>query len=123
MARPAELICLSAAVPELGRHRFRVLWRGEERGALLVRFGGVVYGWLNRCVHMPRELDCESSRVFDDSGTMLRCSMHGITYRADTGECLSPICTGAALTPVRVEERDGQVWLVDKRGRLPGGGI
>jgi nitrite reductase/ring-hydroxylating ferredoxin subunit len=44
--------------------------------------------------------------------------MHGITYKPETGECLSEICAGKSLTQLRVEERDGVVYLVDKRAQL-----
>lgn len=117
-AKAPSPVCASAVLAELGSHRFRVLYRGEPREAILVRFQGIAYGYLNQCVHMPRELDCEHCHVFDRAGTSIRCSMHGITYRPETGECLSEICAGKSLTPIRVEERGGVVYLADKRARL-----
>lgn len=117
-ARAPGPVCPSAALAELGSRRFSILYRGEPREAILVRFQGTAYGYLNQCVHMPRELDCEHCHVFDQAGSSIRCSMHGITYRPETGECLSEICAGESLTQLRVEERDGVVYLVDKRARL-----
>ena len=111
----AAPICPSADLAELGRHRFRVLYRGTPREAILVRFQGVVYGYLNQCVHMPKELDCEHCHVFDAAGESIRCSMHGITYAPTTGECLSEICAGESLTRLRVQERDGILYLTEKR--------
>jgi len=116
----AAPICPSTELAELGRHRFRVLYRGTPREAILVRFQGVVYGYLNQCVHMPKELDCEQPRVFDAAGESIRCSMHGITYTPATGECLSEICAGESLTPLRVQERDGMLYLTEKRTTLLG---
>ncbi len=117
-AKAQSAVCASDALPELGSHRFHVLYRGESRQALLVRFQGTAYGYLNRCVHMPRELDCEHYRVFDEAGSSIRCSMHGITYRPETGECLSEICAGKSLTPLRIREQGDVIYLVDKRARL-----
>jgi len=102
----------------LGSHGFQVLYRGVKREAILVRFRGVAYGYLNQCVHMPRQLDGEEPRVFDEAGGAIRCSMHGITYRPETGECLSEIGAGKSLTPLRVDEREAVLYLTDKRASL-----
>ena len=118
LPRTAAPICPSAALAELGRHRLRVRYRGEPREAILVRFRGVAYGYLNQCVHMPKELDCEHCHVFDAAGESIRCSMHGITYAPTTGECLSEICAGESLTRLRVQERDGTLYLTEKRTTL-----
>lgn len=111
-------ICASGDVPELGKYSFNVDYRGENQGAILIRFKGAVYGFLNRCVHMPRALDCEHCYIFDESGRFLQCSMHMICYEPTTGECLSEICAGKKLTALRVEERDGAVYLTDKRAAV-----
>lgn len=111
-------ICHSAQLVELGSHGFHVSYRGAPFAAILVRFRGVAYAYLNQCLHMPRPLDGEEPRVFDESGVALRCTMHGITYQPETGACLSEICAGKALTPVRVEERDNVIYLTDRRAVL-----
>jgi nitrite reductase/ring-hydroxylating ferredoxin subunit len=103
---------------ELGSHRFRIRYRGDPREAILVRFRGVAYGYLNQCVHMPKELDCEQCHIFDAAGASIRCSMHGITYDPRTGACLSEICAGRSLTPLRVQEREGTLYLTEKRTTL-----
>ena len=108
-------ICASDAVAELGKYAFTVDYRGARQAALLIRFRGKLYGYLNQCVHMPRTLDCEEPDVFDEAGRYLRCSMHTIHYEPTTGECLSEICAGKSLTALKVEERDGIVYLADKR--------
>ena len=115
---PMVPICPSASVAESGKFGFRIFYRGRPSEALLVRFQGDVRGYLNQCVHMPRPLDCEHDCIFDESGRHLRCSMHGIIYDPVNGECRSEICEGRALTAVKVQERDGYVYLVDKRARL-----
>ena len=114
-----KLICPSDALAELGSFKFRVDYRRETREGILVRHRGVAYGYLNRCVHMPKALDCERPEIFDDSGQSIRCSMHGITYEPDTGLCKSEICAGKSLTALKILEREGCIFLADKRGRLP----
>jgi hypothetical protein len=45
--RIPEIICSGLQVPELGQFCFFVNYRGTERSAILVRFRGRVYGYLN----------------------------------------------------------------------------
>lgn len=117
----AEFICYDADVAERGQHVFTVDYRGVRRGALLIRYEGIVYGYLNRCVHMPKPLDVEHDRLFDDTGRYLQCSMHTIRYEPATGECISEICAGQRLTALKVREAAGMIYLVDKRARLAAG--
>lgn len=88
-ARP-QRICASDALRELDSYCFSVQCWGKHRDAILIRHAGEVYGYLNQCTHMPRRLDCEDPRVFDDSGRFPRCSMHGIIY--DTARCSRKTC-------------------------------
>lgn len=62
--RLPAIICTGEEVAELGKYLFFVNYRGQRRSALLIRFQGVVYGYLNQCVHMPKPLDVEQSRIF-----------------------------------------------------------
>lgn len=119
--RTAELICPVSAVAERGTHVFAVDYRGVRASALLIRYEGIVHGYLNRCVHMPKPLDVEHGRLFDDTGRYLQCSMHTIRYEPTTGECVSEICAGKRLTALKVREEAGLIYLVDKRARLPAG--
>jgi nitrite reductase/ring-hydroxylating ferredoxin subunit len=83
-----EPICPGLHVLELGKFPFSIHYRGGRRDAILVRFKGVVYGYLNQCVHMPRALDCEHDDIFDETGQYLQCSMHTICYDPVSGESL-----------------------------------
>ncbi len=113
-----EPICSGLQVAERGKFPFAIQYRGVRRDAILIRFQGVVYGYLNQCVHMPKPLDCEQSHIFDDTGQYLQCSMHTICYDPVTGESLSEICAGKKLTAVHVREEGGWVYLVDKRATM-----
>ena len=55
--------------------------------AFAVRHEHVVHAYLNRCSHVPMELDWLPNQVFDSSGHWLLCSTHGAMYRPDTGAC------------------------------------
>jgi nitrite reductase/ring-hydroxylating ferredoxin subunit len=108
-------ICPSSQINELGKFPFMIRYRGEKRNAVLIRFKGQVYGYLNQCVHMPRTLDCEDEHIFDDSERYLQCSMHSICYDPVTGESVSEICAGKKLTALKIIEEEGWVYLLDKK--------
>ncbi|MAF01045.1 Rieske (2Fe-2S) protein [Herbaspirillum huttiense] len=116
MTTPEEIfICPSAALQEggLGK-RFPVQVHGDETTGFVVRYGGVVYGYLNRCAHVPIELDWAEGEFFESSGLYLMCATHGAVYAPDTGKCAGGPCTGAHLRKIMAVERDGQVfWRPD----------
>jgi nitrite reductase/ring-hydroxylating ferredoxin subunit len=118
---PRFAVCPSAAL-ENGQHRkLKMVFEGREEECLVLRFDDRVYAYINRCVHMPRRLDCEQSRIFDRTGRHLRCSMHGIVYRPETGASLSTMCEGERLRAVGVYEEDGEVGIADFRVAATGG--
>jgi len=107
--------CASEALAD-GRHlKVKLRFEGREEECLLVRFDGKCYAYINRCVHMPRPLDCEKDLVFDHTGRYLRCSMHGMVYTPETGTSISTMCEGEQLRAVAVYEEDGLVGIDDYR--------
>jgi len=112
MAGRERLICASEALKDADKAvRFEVEYFGENTPAFVVRFVGRVYGYLNRCGHMPMELDWREGDIFDLEGRDLICSTHGATYSAASGKCLGGPCGGAPLVPLQVKERDGKVYF------------
>ncbi len=110
MAEDGRLICASADLADSGRAvRFEVEYFGEKAPAFAVRYKGRVYGYLNRCSHLPMELDWREGEVFDSEGRDLICSTHGATYAPDSGRCLGGPCGRVPLVPLQLEERDGKV--------------
>jgi nitrite reductase/ring-hydroxylating ferredoxin subunit len=71
-----------------------------------IRYDGQVHGYLNRCAHVPMELDWVEGQFFDSSGLYLMCATHGAIYAPESGRCVGGPCRGARLRPVRVQERD-----------------
>jgi nitrite reductase/ring-hydroxylating ferredoxin subunit len=83
-----------------------------------VRYGGEAYGYLNRCAHVPMELDWAEGQFFESSGLYLMCATHGAIYAPDTGKCVGGPCRGGRLRSVQVDERDtpdgrAVFWLPD----------
>ena len=111
----AECICPASQVPERGKFAFTVNYRGTRRGALLIRYQGIVYGYLNQCMHMGRALDAEQRPLFDETGRYLQCSVHKVCYEPATGVVVSELCAGKSLTALKVREESGAVYLIEKR--------
>lgn len=112
-ARP-EPICASSALLEGGRGvRFEVRWRGERTAAFAIRHRGRAHAYLNRCGHVPVELDWQPGEFFDVSRLYLLCATHGALYDPASGACLGGRCDGRGLVVLPIEERDGHVYLIE----------
>src|SRR5437867_1790537 len=112
MAARELVICSSADLAESGDGvRFEVDVEGKPEAAFAVRYRGRVYAYLNRCAHMPMELDWTPGKFFDVWGLHLICSTHGATYAPVTGRCVRGTCYEDGLVPIAVEERDGRVFV------------
>jgi nitrite reductase/ring-hydroxylating ferredoxin subunit len=113
MADAARLICRSSALVDAGHGvRFEAEYFGAPAPAFVVRHGGRVHGYLNRCAHVAMELDWQEGVFFDSTGSVLICSTHGATYEPASGRCLGGPCNGAGLVKLRLEERDGAVYFM-----------
>ena len=100
--------------------RFPVRAFGDPATGFVVRFGGQVYAYLNRCAHVPTELDWVKGQFFESSGEFLMCATHGAVYRPESGVCAGGPCRGARLRAIAVREADGQVlWQPDERIGAP----
>lgn len=104
-------LCATDALVEGGTaHVFDLLeWRRPAR-AFVLRFDGGVHGYINRCAHVPVELDWQPGRVFDDTGRWLICAVHGAVYDPASGLCVSGPCTHKRLKPISVREEGGVVY-------------
>jgi nitrite reductase/ring-hydroxylating ferredoxin subunit len=104
-------ICEASELEEGGKGvRFPVTAGMEDTTGFVVRYGGKVYGYLNRCAHIPIELDWAEGEFFESSGLYLMCSTHGAIYDPETGRCAGGPCRGGRLRPVAVLERDGKIY-------------
>jgi nitrite reductase/ring-hydroxylating ferredoxin subunit len=112
---PQFPFCSSEALAEGCHLKLKMTFEGRDEECLLVRFRDKCYAYINRCVHMPRPLDCEKDLVFDQSGLYLRCSMHGIVYTPETGTSVSALCEGERLRAVSIYEENGEVGIADWR--------
>lgn len=108
---PPQRLCAAVELAEKGRAvLFDVLHFHEPARAFALRFDGRVVAYLNRCVHVPTELDWQPGEFLDAGREFIICSIHGATYQPQSGRCVGGPCGGGRLTAIEVEERDDQVW-------------
>jgi nitrite reductase/ring-hydroxylating ferredoxin subunit len=88
---------------------FQVLHGLEVQSAFALRFEGRVHAYLNRCAHVPMELDFQRNQFFDVSGQWLICATHGALYDPQSGRCRGGPCRGG-LVKIEISEVDGQVY-------------
>ncbi|UGQ45249.1 Rieske (2Fe-2S) protein [Massilia endophytica] len=105
------LICAAADVVDGGKGiRFPVLAGGDAETGFVVRHGGRAYAYLNRCAHVPVELDWMQGEFFESSGLYIMCATHGAIYMPESGHCVGGPCRGGRLRPIAISERDGQIY-------------
>ncbi len=103
LCKSSDLLDSSLAVA------FNVSYLGRPCAAFAIRYQGQVYAYLNRCSHVPMEMDYQPNRFFDLTGHWLMCATHGATYHPQTGQCRMGPCRGG-LIRVDVSELDGAVY-------------
>jgi nitrite reductase/ring-hydroxylating ferredoxin subunit len=92
-AAPAEHLCASAELAERGLALvFDVLQYGEPVRAFALRFEGQVVAYLNRCVHVPTEMDWQHGVFLDGDQRFILCSTHGAAYEPLDGRCVGGPC-------------------------------
>ena len=93
-----QVLCASAELEERGRAVvFDVLlWRQPAR-AFALRFDGRVVAYLNRCAHVPAELDWQPGEFLDMDRRWIICSIHGATYEPADGYCIAGPRRGGRL--------------------------
>lgn len=102
LCNSSALVDSSEAVP------FDVTYCGQTCMAFAIRYAGQVYAYLNRCAHVPMEMDYQPNRFFDLTGHYLICATHGAMYSPQTGACRGGPCRGG-LVKIAVTEEHGVV--------------
>lgn len=104
------------ASDELSRGEVKVVRITDDasgpREALVLRDeDGTLRAFVNRCRHLPIPLDAGSREFLDRKRRYLVCNTHGAMYRLDDGVCERGPCVGERLETLRLEEREGSLYL------------
>lgn len=104
-------LCASAELAERGNaFVFDVLHFRQPARAFVLRFDGRAVAYLNRCVHVPTEMDWLAGEFLDSERRWIICSIHGAVYEPANGRCVGGPCGRGRLTPIAVQELDGHVY-------------
>ena len=107
-----RLICASGELLDGGDGvRFEITSAEKKESAFVIRFHDKVYGYFNRCGHVPMEIDWQKGRFFDHSGLYLICATHGAMYAPESGRCLAGRCAGKGLESLAVSEHDDGIYI------------
>ncbi len=116
----AQPLCASSDLAERGQALvFDVLQYGQPVRAFALRFEGRVVAYLNRCLHVPAEMDWRPGEFLDSDKRFILCSTHGAAYEPLDGRCVAGPCGRGRLTAVDISERDGQVYWYPSRDIRP----
>jgi len=109
-------LCESEALKERGKAlSFDVLQYGQPARAFALRFDGQPVAYLNRCAHVPTEMDWQEGEFLDGDKQYIMCSIHGAVYDPLTGQCVTGMCGRAGLHKIEVQEREGKVFWYPSR--------
>lgn len=113
-------LCASSALAERGTaHVFDVLHYRQPARAFALRIDGHVVAYLNRCLHVPTEMDWQPGEFLDSGKEYILCAIHGAAYEPQTGRCVGGPCGRGKLTAIATIEREGQVYWYPSRDTKP----
>ena len=102
---PGARLCVLADIADPGAKGF--MFREGEKLFLgfVVREGGEVRGYVDRCPHTGLPLAPLPDRYLTAERDLIICSSHGALFRLGDGFCVAGPCAGRSLWPwaVRVE--------------------
>lgn len=115
-----QFLCRSEELVERGKGVLfdLMLWRQPARGFAL-RIDGRVVAYINRCAHVPTELDWTPGEFLDAERKTIVCAVHGAHYAPGSGHCLGGPCGRGRLMPIVVAESEGQVTWYPSRDIAP----
>ena len=102
-------LCPAADLVERGKAVvFDVLLWGQPARAFGLRFDNALVAYVNRCAHVPVEMDWQPGEFLDHDKRWIVCSIHGANYEPADGRCVGGPCGRSKLMRVAVAEIDGQ---------------
>ncbi len=91
--------------------RFALPELGEFATGFAIRFEGKVYAYVNKCAHVPVELDWNHGDFFDITKQYLICATHGAHYQPESGHCVMGPCKGKRLQTLEVTEQRNVITI------------
>lgn len=106
---PGVALCAETDIADPGSRAF-VLQIGEAFfHGFVVRKGGEVAGWVDRCPHAGNPLALELDQYLTPDARYILCGWHGAVFEPLTGECKGGPCAGGRLTSWPVAAAGGVI--------------
>jgi nitrite reductase/ring-hydroxylating ferredoxin subunit len=86
--------------------------RGKSAFSMfVVRRGDDVRAYLNICPHFSLPLNCRADAFLNETGTLIRCTMHFAEFRIEDGFCVAGACEGSVLDAIPVRVENGNIVI------------
>jgi len=108
----ARALCALDDLADPGARGFTAELGGRPLELFVVRKGGAVHGYVNRCPHTGVNLEWLADQFLDEDGALIVCATHGALFQIESGYCVAGPCAGDRLRPVPVAVADGNVVLL-----------
>ena len=109
-ATPAGVrLCALTDIADGAARNFVLEMRAGRFHGFVVRQGGEVRGYVDRCPHMGLPLAQRLDDYLTPARDLIACSWHGALFEIGSGMCVGGPCVGAGLTSWAVTVRNGAI--------------
>lgn len=106
---PGVKLAALDAVPDGTARNFVLQLRAGRFHGFVVRRGGTVSGYVDRCPHAGMPLAERLDGYLTPDGGLIQCSWHGALFRVEDGFCVGGPCAGQRLEAWPVAVVDGTI--------------
>jgi len=101
----------AADLPDGATREFTLGGGDWPPGGFLVRVGGEVHAYLNKCPHALRPLNFLPDRFLTPDGGLIQCTAHGALFEKTSGLCIAGPCVDESLRRIAVRVVEGSICL------------
>jgi len=109
-AHKSNFLCKTSEMENLSCKSFQIKIGRKETDIFLVKKDEHVFAYQDICPHAQAPLEWNPDEFLDEKKESIICAMHGAKFTIETGDCISGPCKGAALTTVKIELIDGDIF-------------
>lgn len=103
-------LCALEDVGDPGTRGFEIdVGLAQPYRVFVVRKGGVLAAYRNRCPHTGAPLEWLPDQFLDLDGSFIQCAIHGALFRPEDGYCVRGPCTGESLRRIPLEVVEGRL--------------
>lgn len=105
-------LCRLDQLAEVDSRAFDLSASGLFQEVFVVRQQDRVYGYRNSCPHTRAPLEWLPDQFLSLDKCYIQCANHDALFRIRDGFCVAGPCAGESLTPVVLEVRGDEIWLL-----------